>query len=106
MRGARARAVYDPASDVVALSVSPYPGAVFSWPHPSIEIVDTPHGAAPPAGTKLHLEEDVCRALYEALGRYFGGDVVDARRLRADYDAERGRVDKFIDALIQRTVAS
>lgn len=106
MRGARARAVYDPASDVVSLSVSPYPGAVFTWPKSSLEIVDTGRGVEAPTGAKLHLEEDVARALYEALGRYFGGDVVDARRLRADYDAERGRVDKFIDALIQRGAAA
>lgn len=102
MRGAKAKAVYDPAIDAVSLSISPYPGAVFTWSQRQLEIVDTSQGAEAPTGTKLHLEEDVCRALYEALGRYFGGDVVDARRLRADYDAERGRVDKFIAALIER----
>lgn len=100
MRGARARAVFDPAADAVALSISPYPGSVFTWPSPELAIVE--NGADSPGQATLRLSEDVIRALYEELGRYFGSDVVDARRLRADYDAERGRVDKFIDALISR----
>lgn len=48
----------------------------------------------------LHLRDDEARALYEALGRYFGGDAVSNQRLRQDYDAERGRVDKLIGHLI------
>lgn len=100
MRGAKARAIYDPANDAVALSISPYPGSVFTWPQRELAIVEA--GTAAPGEAKIFLEEDVVRALYEELGRYFGGDAVDARRLRADYDAERGRVDKFIDALISR----
>lgn len=103
MRGAKARAVYDPAADNVALSISPYPGSVFTWPHPELAIVE--NGVEAPGQATLRLSEDVVRALYEELGRYFGGDVVDARRLRADYDAERGRVDKFIDALIQQAAS-
>lgn len=102
MRGAKARAVYDPAADAVALTLSPYPGATFVWPHPELQVVDTPQAAEPPSHAQLRISEDAARALYEALSRYFGGDVVDARRLRDDYDAERRRVDKFIDALIQR----
>lgn len=100
MRGAKAKAIYDPAADAVALSISPYPGSVFTWPQPELAIVE--NGATGPVQAKLMLSEDVVRALYEELGRYFGSDVVDARRLRQDYDDERGRVDKFIDALIRR----
>lgn len=48
----------------------------------------------------LHLREDEARAVYEALGRYFGGDAVSNQRLRQDYDHERGRVDKLIGHLI------
>jgi len=43
----------------------------------------------------LRLPEDAARALYEELARYFGG-APDMATLRRDYDAERGRVDKFI----------
>jgi hypothetical protein len=49
----------------------------------------------------LFLPEDVAEALYIALGSYFGSPA-DSRQLRADYDAERRRVDKFIDVIIQQ----
>ena len=51
----------------------------------------------------LHLPNDVARALYEAMSRHFGGNVVDATTLRKDYDAERTRVDLFIKHLTQET---
>lgn len=44
----------------------------------------------------LHIQEDDARALYEALADHFGHAGHDIRALRKDYDAERGRVDKFI----------
>lgn len=47
----------------------------------------------------LHLQEDDARALYEALADHFGHAGHDIRALRKDYDAERGRVDKFITHL-------
>jgi len=57
--------------------------------------------ATPSEGAFLHLPNDVARALYEALSRHFGGNVVDATALRRDYDAERTRVDLFIKHLTQ-----
>lgn len=99
---ARAKAVYNPAYDTVGISVSPYPGSVFTWPSPELVIVA--NGEAPSSDAEIKVTEDVARALYEALGRYFGGDIVDASRLRKDYDAERGRVDKFIEALTKRAL--
>lgn len=47
-------------------------------------------------------DDDVARALYEALANYFGGTGHDTRALRKDYDAERERVDKMIDHLLAR----
>jgi hypothetical protein len=49
----------------------------------------------PPA---LKLDGDVAHALLDALAAHYGG-TSDLRRLRADYDAERCRVDKMIDRL-------
>lgn len=37
---------------------------------------------------------EAARALYDALGQHYGG-TSDMRQLRADYDAERLRVDKL-----------
>ena len=99
---ARAKAEYDPMMDRVRISVSPKSGAILNWGMVSVVRIADEHTAmelTPEA--YLPLDEDVARAMYEALGRYFGGDAVDARRLRADYDAERQRVDKFIDAAIR-----
>lgn len=101
-RAARARAEYDPRMDRVRVSVSPEQGAILHWGMVSVvRSMDGQAMAEPTADAYLPLDEDVARAIYEALGRYFGGDAVDARRLRADYDAERKRVDKFIDAAIR-----
>lgn len=49
----------------------------------------------------LRLPEEHARALYEALARYFGG-APDMTVLRADYDAERKRVDRLIGFLEPR----
>lgn len=46
----------------------------------------------------LVLTDDTARVLYEALARYFGG-APDMHTLRKDYDAERARVDLFIQHL-------
>ena len=59
---------------------------------PSLVAVD----AVPP----LRIPEHVARALYDALGDYFGHSTHDARALRRDYDHERRRVDRLVDALI------
>lgn len=50
----------------------------------------------------VQLTTDEARAVYQALAEYFGTQVSDNRLLRADYEAERRRVDKFIDASIER----
>jgi hypothetical protein len=48
----------------------------------------------------LRLDEDEARALYESLTKYFGHDAVSTAALRADYLAERKRVDKMVDGLL------
>ena len=50
----------------------------------------------------LRLEEDEAHALYEALGGYFGHAGASTMALRADYAAERKRVDRLIEAVIER----
>lgn len=42
---------------------------------------------------------DAARALYDALAQHFGG-TSNSKQLRADYDAERARVDKLTDTVI------
>ena len=49
----------------------------------------------------LRIEEDEARALYEALGEYFGHAGASTMALRADYNAERKRVDRLIEAVIK-----
>lgn len=53
-----------------------------------------PGDSTPPP--ELHVEESIAKALLEALAAHFGG-TEDTRTLRRDYDAERARVDKFIN---------
>ena len=45
----------------------------------------------------LYLSTEAARALYEALADHFGHSGHDTRALRRDYDAERKRVDLFIE---------
>jgi hypothetical protein len=58
-----------------------------------------PENVQPEATLRLRGEE--ARALLEALVRHYQG-TEDTRMLRKDYDAERARVDKFIDSLVGR----
>jgi hypothetical protein len=58
---------------------------------------------APGRRSYVQLTNDEARAIYQALAEYFGTQVSDNRLLRADYEAERRRVDKFIDASISRS---
>lgn len=51
-------------------------------------------------GPSLHLDYDTARALMDALARHFG-QVTDSTGTRADYDAERARVDRLTTALIR-----
>jgi hypothetical protein len=53
-----------------------------------------------PIEPTLSLHEASARALLQALLRHFDGGE-DTRSLRKDYDAERSRVDKLTDALIE-----
>lgn len=55
-------------------------------------------GAVPVREPFMRLSEDHARALYDALAEHFGG-YQGVRSLRADYDAERQRVDKMLSAL-------
>lgn len=69
----------------------------FAWETPAV--VDVPFEASvsePDDRFWLNLPDDAARALYEALAEHFGHAGHDARALRADYNAERARVDKFI----------
>ncbi|PZG12952.1 hypothetical protein C1I95_24735 [Micromonospora craterilacus] len=49
-----------------------------AWPEPS-----------------LRMDEDVARALYDALAEHFG-HAAGGRQQRADFEHERGRVDRLI----------
>jgi hypothetical protein len=51
-----------------------------------------------PDDEPMRLRDDEARALLTALLRHYEGGE-DARSLRRDYDAERRRVDAFIDYL-------
>jgi hypothetical protein len=52
----------------------------------------------------LRLTDDQARSLLAGLlAHYQGGD--DLRSLRRDYDAERARVDKLVDAVLDRLTA-
>lgn len=50
---------------------------------------------------KVFLDEDVAKALMLGLLEYFGEYKGDVRVLRQDYQAERQRVDRFIDYLVR-----
>ena len=76
---------------------------VMTWAAPTARVVDT-HTTAPDDAF-LRLPDDIARALYEALSAHYGGNVVDATRLRKDYDAERARVDVFIRHLTDRAAS-
>lgn len=95
----RARAHYDPNADKVGVMLRDRYGCVMQWGETSW--VDPTPGTELSASNVLLLEEEQARALYEELGRYFGGSG-DSIQLRKDYDAERGRVDKMLNALIQK----
>lgn len=59
------------------------------------QLGDSTEGEPP----RLVLPEGLARALFAALLEQFGGPGAD-RELRADYVAERARVDKLIEAAI------
>lgn len=99
---ARAAARLNPTTLGVSLAVQPHEGAYLRWgtmPY-SIELIAEPHAEDPAAWLQLH--DDVARAIYEALAEHYGHAGHDTRSLRRDYDDERRRVDKLIDATIAR----
>lgn len=73
-------------------------GAVVSFEQ---SVVARGEAGTEPAASPLRLEQDMARALYEALADHFGHAGHDIRALRKDYDAERARVDKFIEKFLR-----
>lgn len=69
---------------------------VWIWPVTMMAVREIDRTTTPPDDAFLRLPDDVARALYEGLAAHYGGNLVDARRLREDYVAERARVDVFI----------
>jgi hypothetical protein len=65
---------------------------------PRWETVDPRETLAHDQAPLLTLEDDMALALLDALQRHYQGSS-DTRMLRADYDAERKRVDKLIGTL-------
>jgi hypothetical protein len=64
-----------------------------------LSIREAAAGEQPP-GPLLTLDDDMAMALLDALQRHYQGNS-DTRALRADYDAERKRVDKMMDRLLE-----
>jgi hypothetical protein len=50
------------------------------------------------AARSLNMPRDMARALYDALADHFNG-TSGTRQLRADFNHERGRVDRLIDTV-------
>jgi hypothetical protein len=87
--------IFDGIKIAVVLRQSVDSAQVMIWTT-AVQEVDRAEAAMVPDDAFLRLPDDTARALYEALSAHYGGNVVDATRLRKDYDAERGRVDAFI----------
>lgn len=68
-------------------------------PHEPVFEVVTDAVYTPPS---LVLGDEMARALLDALAAYFGG-TSEVQTLRRDYDAERKRVDRLIEALVTRS---
>lgn len=66
-----------------------------------IRHVEIAEAGREPDANPLVLDSEAARALYEALADHFGHSGHDIRALRKDYDAERARVDKFIQAVLK-----
>lgn len=62
------------------------------------ELQTLPEGAT--AAPSLVMEDDLGRALLDALIMHYGG-ATNVRQLRADYDHERSRVDKLIEHIME-----
>lgn len=96
---AKARAEYDFERDGVTIYVRATQNIALSFNTTRVFVEDP--AALVPDLEPLRLELDVARAVYEALSEFFGGSHTDARMLRRDYDAERKRVDKMLEWMMQ-----
>lgn len=76
-------------------------GVAYSFPCPTEFYVAAGTRADVFAIEPLRLEQDAARALYEALRKHFGA-APETASLRADFEHERTRVDKMIDAMLER----
>jgi hypothetical protein len=101
----KAYAVMDFAIDGVRLAVThtdpsgrPHERLSWTWPD-RIRISEADTMVEPPEDAWLRLSNEDARAVYEALAEHFGHAGHDMRALRQDYDAERKRVDTFINHL-------
>ena len=95
MNGARADVRTNVLRRGIDIFVSPLPGRALTWNVASEEVDAAAHASGDQI---LTLPDDVARALYEGLNRYYGGS--DAGTLRADLEHERGRVDLLIKAIL------
>lgn len=96
---AEAHIEHDWMNDGVRIAARLNPQQVLQWGEVSVTTVDPM--TAPARESWLELPTDVARALYEALADHFGHSGHDTRALRKDYEAERARVDRLIDAAIK-----
>lgn len=100
----RSRAEFDPqrfgVKIAIGRAIDESLSEVITWPN-SLTIRRTDAAVELGADDHLRIDEEIARALYEALADYFGGAGHDTRALRKDYDAERARVDKFIAHLTE-----
>lgn len=85
--------MHDGVKIALILSRSAESARVMTWT-PEVREIDATTAA--PDEAFLRLPDSAARALYEGLAAHYGGNLVDATRLRRDYDAERARVDVFI----------
>ncbi|GAA0189690.1 hypothetical protein GCM10008944_01400 [Cytobacillus oceanisediminis] len=99
----RARARYALHRDAVEIAVvSGQHDARIVWStEVGIATIADPQVATEEPGDWLALDEDVARAIYEALADHFGHSDHDVRALRKDYDAERDRVDRLIGGVLR-----
>lgn len=95
----RAHVEHDPYLRGIRLAVA-RDRSYLSWGPLSVQPIED--GKGPSEDAWLMLEEGDARAIYEALAEYFGHTGHDIRALRKDYDAERKRVDRFIEHLVGR----
>lgn len=78
-------------------------GAIYAVDFGDVVVSAITDATSEPSSEPLRLDEDAARAMYEALARHFGG-APDMAVIRRDYDHEKSRVDKMLDALIRRDV--